>query len=47
MGERRGAPTAPPLVLVTDSDSPLIDPARTYHLGRDPTGEVVLDDPRV
>ncbi|MFE7525404.1 FHA domain-containing protein [Kitasatospora sp. NPDC057542] len=47
MGERPGAPTAPPLVLATDSDSQLIDPARAYHLGRDPTGEVVLDDPRV
>ncbi|MGW3232913.1 FHA domain-containing protein [Kitasatospora sp. NPDC001095] len=47
MGERPGAPTAPPLVLVTDSDSQLIDPGRAYHLGRDPTSEIVLDDPRV
>ncbi|MBO1415822.1 FHA domain-containing protein [Streptomyces sp. FH025] len=47
MGERLGAPTAPPLVLVTDSDSQLIDPTRAYHLGRDPTSEIVLDDPRV
>ncbi|MET8542318.1 FHA domain-containing protein [Kitasatospora sp. NPDC004799] len=47
MGERPGAPTAPPLVLVTDTDSQLIDPARAYHLGRDPTSEIVLDDPRV
>ncbi|MBV6699052.1 FHA domain-containing protein [Kitasatospora aureofaciens] len=47
MGERPSAPTAPPLVLVTDSDSQLIDPGRAYHLGRDPTSEIVLDDPRV
>nr|BFD95306.1 FHA domain-containing protein [Kitasatospora sp. Xyl93] len=47
MGERPGAPSAPPLVLVTDTDSQLIDPARAYRLGRDPTSEIVLDDPRV
>lgn len=47
MGERSGAPTAPPLVLVTDTDSQLIDPTRSYRLGRDPTSEIVLDDPRV
>ncbi|MGW6915117.1 FHA domain-containing protein [Kitasatospora sp. NPDC054939] len=47
MGERSGAPAAPPLVLVTDTDSQLIDPSREYHVGRDPTSEIVLDDPRV
>ncbi|GAA1410045.1 FHA domain-containing protein [Kitasatospora putterlickiae] len=47
MGERPGAPVAPPLVLVTDTDSQLIDPRRSYHVGRDPTSEIVLDDPRV
>ncbi|MEV7773740.1 ATP-binding cassette domain-containing protein [Kitasatospora sp. NPDC086791] len=47
MGERPGALTAPPLVLATATDSQLIDPARAYHLGRDPTSEIVLDDPRV
>ncbi|MFE5581433.1 ATP-binding cassette domain-containing protein [Kitasatospora sp. NPDC056531] len=47
MGERPGAPTAPPLMLVTDRGSQLIDPTRAYHLGRDPTSEIVLDDPRV
>ncbi|MER7755599.1 FHA domain-containing protein [Kitasatospora sp. NPDC097643] len=47
MGERPGAPAAPPLVLVTDTDSQLIDPSRSYHVGRDPTSEIVLDDPRV
>ncbi|WP_395292756.1 FHA domain-containing protein [Kitasatospora hibisci] len=47
MGDRAGASTAPPLVLVTDTDSQLIDPRRAYHVGRDPTSEIVLDDPRV
>ncbi|MEU1422240.1 FHA domain-containing protein [Kitasatospora sp. NPDC005751] len=47
MGERAGAPVAPPLVLVTDRDSQLIDPGRSYHVGRDPTSEIVIDDPRV
>ncbi|MFF8770561.1 FHA domain-containing protein [Kitasatospora sp. NPDC015120] len=47
MGERPGAPAAPPLVLVTGTDSLLIDPRREYHVGRDPTSEIVLDDPRV
>ncbi|MDH6707478.1 ABC-type multidrug transport system ATPase subunit [Kitasatospora sp. MAA19] len=47
MGQRPGAPTAPPLVLVTGTESQLIDPALAYHLGRDPTSEIVLDDPRV
>ncbi|MFI6846449.1 ATP-binding cassette domain-containing protein [Kitasatospora sp. NBC_00085] len=47
MGERAGAPVAPPMVLVTDTDSQLIDPGRAYHVGRDPTSEIVLDDPRV
>ncbi|WP_327074995.1 ATP-binding cassette domain-containing protein [Kitasatospora purpeofusca] len=47
MGERPGAPDAPPLVLVTDTDSQLLDPRRAYHVGRDPTSEIVLDDPRV
>ncbi|MEV7781107.1 FHA domain-containing protein [Kitasatospora sp. NPDC088351] len=47
MGEGAGVPTAPPMVLVTDRDSQLIDPGRAYHVGRDPTSEIVLDDPRV
>ncbi|MEV7027155.1 FHA domain-containing protein [Kitasatospora sp. NPDC093558] len=47
MGQRSGAPAAPPLMVVTDTDSQLIDPGRSYHLGRDPTSEIVLDDPRV
>ncbi|MFI6448173.1 FHA domain-containing protein [Kitasatospora sp. NPDC050543] len=47
MGERAGAPTAPPLIFATDTDSQLIVPSRSYHVGRDPTSEIVLDDPRV
>ncbi|WP_371483872.1 FHA domain-containing protein [Kitasatospora sp. NBC_00315] len=47
MGERVGAPAAPPLVLSTDTGSLLIAPSRDYHVGRDPTSEIVLDDPRV
>ncbi|MEE1788367.1 ATP-binding cassette domain-containing protein [Streptomyces sp. SP17BM10] len=47
MGERLAAPVAPPLMVVTDTDSRLIDPGRSYHVGRDPTSEIVLDDPRV
>ncbi|MEV8094466.1 FHA domain-containing protein [Kitasatospora sp. NPDC085879] len=47
MGERPAALTAPQLVLETDGDSQVISPSRTYHVGRDPTSEVFLDDPRV
>ncbi|MFJ9521771.1 FHA domain-containing protein [Kitasatospora sp. NPDC101801] len=47
MGERQIAPFAPQLVLETDGDSQVISPSRTYHVGRDPTGEIVLTDPRV
>ncbi|WP_431677140.1 FHA domain-containing protein [Kitasatospora sp. KL5] len=47
MGERPAALTAPQLVLETDGDSQVISPSRTYHVGRDPTSEIVLSDPRV
>ncbi|AUG82101.1 ABC transporter ATPase [Kitasatospora sp. MMS16-BH015] len=47
MGERPLAPRAPQLLLETDGDSQLISPSREYHIGRDPTGEIVLTDPRV
>ena len=47
MGERPAALTAPQLVLETEGDSQVISPSRTYHLGRDPAGEIVLSDPRV
>ncbi len=47
MGARQVAPRAPQLVLETDGDSQVMSPSRSYHVGRDPTGEVVLADPRV
>ncbi|MFK0194331.1 FHA domain-containing protein [Kitasatospora sp. NPDC090308] len=47
MGEREGALTAPRLILETDGDSTVITPSRRYALGRDPTGDIVLTDPRV
>ena len=47
MGERLVAPGAPQLLLETDGDSQLISPSRSYHVGRDPVSDVVLDDPRV
>ncbi|MFB7285628.1 FHA domain-containing protein [Actinacidiphila glaucinigra] len=47
MAERGSAPTAPKLVLETDGDTRILVPGRDYHVGRDPDGDVVLDDPRV
>ncbi|MFJ1704741.1 FHA domain-containing protein [Kitasatospora sp. NPDC088346] len=47
MAERQFALTAPQLVLDTDGDSRVMSPGRTYHVGRDPASEIVLDDPRV
>lgn len=47
MGEREAALTAPKLILETGSDSTVITPSRRYALGRDPTSDIVLTDPRV
>ncbi|MDX3093383.1 FHA domain-containing protein [Streptomyces sp. ME01-24h] len=47
MAERGVAPTAPKLVLETDGDTRILVPGRDYHVGRDPDGDIVLDDPRV
>ncbi|MFJ5228344.1 FHA domain-containing protein [Kitasatospora sp. NPDC088391] len=47
MGEREAALTAPKLILETGGDSTVITPSRTYAMGRDPTGDIVLTDPRV
>lgn len=47
MGERSGAPTAPELVLETDTGSTVMSPSRDYHVGRDPLSDVVIDDARV
>ncbi|MFK8909601.1 FHA domain-containing protein [Streptomyces sp. YS-3] len=47
MGERSAAPTAPELVLETDTGSTVMSPSRDYHVGRDPLSEIVIDDARV
>ncbi|MFD9517633.1 FHA domain-containing protein [Streptomyces sp. NPDC059979] len=47
MVQRPGVPTAPELVLVTDSGSVPMSPGRTYHVGRDPLCEICLEDARV
>ncbi|MFC5218559.1 FHA domain-containing protein [Streptomyces coerulescens] len=47
MAERSFAPTAPVLVLETDSGSTVMTPGRDYHVGRDPLSDVVIDDARV
>ncbi|MFG2710703.1 FHA domain-containing protein [Streptomyces goshikiensis] len=47
MVQRPGVPTAPELVLRTDTGSTLMSPGRSYHVGRDPLCEICLDDARV
>ncbi|WP_033826315.1 FHA domain-containing protein, partial [Kitasatospora sp. MBT63] len=47
MAERQFALTAPQLVLDADGDTRVMNPGRTYHVGRDPASEIVLSDPRV
>lgn len=47
MAERSAAPTAPVLVLETESGSTVMTPGRDYHVGRDPLSDIVLDDARV
>ncbi|MGW2631736.1 FHA domain-containing protein [Streptomyces chattanoogensis] len=39
--------TAPELLVEADGGSVVMDPHRTYRVGRDPAGEVVLTDARV
>ncbi len=41
------APTAPVLVLETETGSTVMSPGRAYHIGRDPSSDIVLDDLRV
>ncbi|MFF0596903.1 FHA domain-containing protein [Streptomyces antibioticus] len=41
------APTAPELVLETDTGSTVIDPTRAYRVGRDPNSDIVIEDARV
>ncbi|MER7521172.1 FHA domain-containing protein [Streptomyces sp. NPDC126499] len=46
MGERPLAPAAPELVLEIDGDATVMNPSRVYRIGRDPTSDFVLSDPR-
>ncbi|GAA3803879.1 FHA domain-containing protein [Streptomyces phyllanthi] len=47
MVERPVAPTAPELVLETETGFTVMSPGREYRVGRDPLSDVVLDDDRV
>ncbi|MFD1663662.1 FHA domain-containing protein [Streptomyces caeni] len=47
MAERPADPTAPVLVLETETGSTVMSPGRDYHVGRDPSSDIVLDDVRV
>ncbi|MGW0337042.1 FHA domain-containing protein [Streptomyces sp. NPDC003011] len=47
MAERPGAPTAPELVLETETGSTVMSPGHDYHVGRDPLSDIVIDDARV
>lgn len=40
-------PTAPELLLETESGSTVMTPSRDYHVGRDPLSDIVIDDARV
>ncbi|MCT9075874.1 ABC transporter ATP-binding protein/permease [Streptomyces fulvoviolaceus] len=47
MVDRSMAPTAPELVLETDTGSTVMSPSHDYYVGRDPLSDVVIDDARV
>ncbi|MEV5433308.1 FHA domain-containing protein [Streptomyces sp. NPDC052701] len=47
MADRPVSPTAPELVLETETGSTVMSPGRDYRVGRDPLSDVVLDDARV
>ncbi|MEU6144402.1 FHA domain-containing protein [Streptomyces sp. NPDC047081] len=47
MAERPVMPTAPELVLETESGSTVMSPSHDYHVGRDPLCDIVIDDARV
>ncbi|MFI6619949.1 FHA domain-containing protein [Streptomyces sp. NPDC050528] len=47
MPERPMVPTAPELLLETESGSTVMTPGRDYHVGRDPLSDIVIDDARV
>ncbi|HEY8983006.1 MAG TPA: FHA domain-containing protein [Streptomyces sp.] len=47
MAEPSVVPTAPDLVLETETGATVLTPAHAYHVGRDPLSDIVLDDTRV
>ncbi|MFF9771514.1 FHA domain-containing protein [Streptomyces sp. NPDC053086] len=47
MAERPAIPTAPELVLETETGSTVMTPSHDYLVGRDPLSDIVLDDARV
>ncbi|MFP3989576.1 FHA domain-containing protein [Streptomyces sp. E11-3] len=47
MGEPSHTPSAPVLVLETDTGATVMIPGRDYHVGRDPLSDIVIDDARV
>ncbi|MFE2883812.1 FHA domain-containing protein [Streptomyces graminifolii] len=47
MSERPMVPTAPELLLETESGSTVMTPSHDYHVGRDPLSDIVIDDARV
>ncbi|MFD3619577.1 FHA domain-containing protein [Streptomyces sp. NPDC058676] len=47
MAERPMAPTAPELVVETETGSTVMSPGHDYHVGRDPLCDIVIDDARV
>ncbi|TJZ49526.1 FHA domain-containing protein [Streptomyces piniterrae] len=47
MAQGPDSPTAPELVVESGGDTRVMSPQRTYHVGRDPASDVVLDDARV
>ncbi|NBE56605.1 FHA domain-containing protein, partial [Streptomyces boluensis] len=47
MADRPLAPTAPEVVLETETGSTVMSPGHEYHVGRDPLSDIVIDDARV
>ncbi|MFI8998573.1 ATP-binding cassette domain-containing protein [Streptomyces sp. NPDC053542] len=47
MAERSDAAAAPELLVEAGGGTQVLSPLRTYHVGRDPASELVLDDVRV
>ncbi|WP_329344264.1 FHA domain-containing protein [Streptomyces sp. NBC_01352] len=47
MAQRPVAPTAPELVVETETGSTVMSPGHDYHVGRDPLCDIVIDDARV